>query len=59
MAAESIAIRAMQDKNMDLSDAGLRVKVNKSFLWALREMRRTGGVRKIGEVWDEVRGRLF
>ncbi|MDR3534147.1 MAG: hypothetical protein P4L90_26730 [Rhodopila sp.] len=48
LTAATIALCAMQDKKLDLSNAALRVKVNKSFLWALRQMYRDGSLERTG-----------
>jgi len=48
IAAESIAIQAMQAKKLNMADSKLRKKVTASVLWSLRELRKVGEVAKIG-----------
>jgi hypothetical protein len=49
IAAEAIAIHAMQKKGLDIADTKLRLRIVKSALWSLRELRRSGSVEKLGE----------
>jgi hypothetical protein len=49
IAAEAIAIHAMQTKGLDIADTQLRLKVVRSALWSLRELRKVRQVQKIGD----------
>jgi hypothetical protein len=46
--ADEIAVQAMKDKNLDMSDGALRQDITRRFMWTLTRMFKTGGVSKQG-----------
>jgi hypothetical protein len=48
VAGEDIVKQAMADKGLDVGDKMARLKLNRSFLWALHRMHVSGTIAKVG-----------